>query len=55
MASVSNCCILGSGLSALAAARTLVAAGYTVEVVEARERAGGRGSSAALSPDEQIN
>src|SRR5919197_2061995 len=41
-------CVIGAGLSGLAAARALVAADRTVVVLEARDRVGGRTLNAAL-------
>lgn len=42
--------VIGAGAAGLAAARTLVAAGVRTTVVEARDRAGGRGWTAKVGP-----
>lgn len=43
--------VIGAGLAGLAAARTLQQAGYTVQVLEARERIGGRTHTSRHWPD----
>ena len=43
--------VIGAGLAGLVAATDLVAAGWDVTVLEARDRVGGRVHSASLRPD----
>ena len=47
---MSTVVVVGAGLAGLAAARRLVAGGHEVTVVEARDRAGGRGTATWKAP-----
>src|SRR5688500_14489883 len=46
--------VVGAGLAGLAAARSLVAAGRDVVVLEARDRVGGRTLNEEIGPDGKV-